>query len=164
MTTIVENHLRHSEIPSARPGWVTDEILDGLAARISRDPAGSGTSASYAPYDSMRIAELPTSTADDVAAAVASARVAQQAWGQRDLRDRAEVMLRFHDLFIAEQDKLIDLIQWEMGKARFTAWQEILQVANITRHYARVGHKYLKPKSVRGAVPGLTKVAETRVP
>jgi len=51
-----------------------------------------------------------------------------------------------------------------MGKARFSAWQEILQVANIARHYARVGEKYLAPKSVRGAIPGLTKVAETRVP
>jgi succinate-semialdehyde dehydrogenase/glutarate-semialdehyde dehydrogenase len=164
MTTIVENHLRHNEIPAARPDWVTDEVLEGLAARISRDPEGTGTTTAYAPYDSMRIAELPTSSAEDVAAAVASARVAQQAWKQRSLRERAEVMLRFHDLFIAEQDKLIDLIQWEMGKARFTAWQEILQVANITRHYARVGNKYLNPKSVRGAIPGLTKVAETRVP
>src|SRR5690348_8370653 len=73
-------------------------------------------------------------------------------------------MLAFHDRFLAEQDKLIDLIQWEMGKARFTAWQEILQVANITRHYARKGHKYLGATAVRGAIPGLTKVAETRVP
>ena len=73
-------------------------------------------------------------------------------------------MLRFHDLFLERQDEVIDLIQWEMGKARFSAWQEILQVANIARHYARVGEKYLSPTSVRGAVPGLTQVKETRVP
>ena len=164
MTTIVEHHLRHSEIPAARPDWVTDEVIDSLAARISRDPAGTGTTTAYAPYDSMLIAELPTSSAEDVADAVARARAAQAIWKQRSVRDRAEVMLRFHDLFVAEQDKLIDLIQWEMGKARFTAWQEILQVANITRHYARKGHKYLSKTSVRGAIPGLTKVAETRVP
>src|SRR3569623_1470631 len=51
-----------------------------------------------------------------------------------------------------------------MGKSRFSAWQEILQTANIARHYARAGHKYLKPRSVRGALPGLTKVSENRVP
>ena len=164
MTTIVEHHLRHSEIPVARPAWVTDEVIDSLAAWISRNPDGTGTTKSYAPYDSMLIAELPTSTAEDVADAVAAARVAQQTWKQRPLQDRAEVLLAFHDLFLTEQDKLIDLIQWEMGKARFTAWQEILQVANITRHYARKGHKYLGASSVRGAIPGMTKVAETRVP
>ncbi|MFL6109417.1 MAG: succinic semialdehyde dehydrogenase [Marmoricola sp.] len=164
MTTIVEHHLRHSDIPVARPAWVTDEVIEDLAALISRDPAGTGTTASYAPYDSMLIAELPTSTAEDVAAAVASAREAQRSWRQRPFRERAAVVLAFHDLFVAEQDQLIDLIQWEMGKARFTAWQEILQVANISRHYARKGHKYLGATSVRGAIPGLTKVAETRVP
>ncbi|RNL65457.1 succinate-semialdehyde dehydrogenase (NADP(+)) [Nocardioides marmoriginsengisoli] len=164
MTTIVDEHLRHRDIPSARPSWVTDEVIAGLAGRVYRDPAGTGTTTAYAPYDSMAIATLPTSSAEDVARAVEAARLGAAAWQQRDFRVRAEVMLRFHDLFLAEQDKLIDLIQWEMGKARFTAWQEILQVANITRHYARVGRKYLAPRSARGAVPGLTKVAETRVP
>src|SRR3546814_20990155 len=51
-----------------------------------------------------------------------------------------------------------------MGKARFSAWQEILQVATIARHYARHGRRYLAPNRVRGAVPGLTKVQEVRVP
>ena len=164
MTTIVDHHLRHNEIPAARPSWVSDEVLEGLVARVYRDPSGTGTTTAYAPYDSMAIATIPTSSAEDVGRAVEAARLGAAAWQQRDFRVRAEVMLRFHDLFLAEQDKLIDLIQWEMGKARFTAWQEILQVANITRHYARAGRKYLSTKSVRGAIPGLTKVAETRVP
>jgi succinate-semialdehyde dehydrogenase/glutarate-semialdehyde dehydrogenase len=164
MTATVEHHLRHNEIPAARPEWVTDEVLESLAGRVYRAPAGTETITAYAPYDSRVIATLPTSSATDVRQAVEAARLGAAAWQQRDFRVRAEVMLRFHDLFLAEQDKLIDLIQWEMGKARFTAWQEILQVANITRHYARVGKKYLNPKAVRGAIPGLTKVAETRVP
>lgn len=164
MTAIVENHLRHVDIPSARPSWVTDEVLADLAGRVSRDPAGTESVTTYAPYDSRAIVTLPVSSAEDVRQAVAAARLAQVAWRKRDFRERAQVMLNFHDLFLAEQDKIIDLIQWEMGKARFTAWQEILQVANITRHYARAGARYLAPKGVRGAVPGLTKVAETRVP
>jgi succinate-semialdehyde dehydrogenase / glutarate-semialdehyde dehydrogenase len=59
---------------------------------------------------------------------------------------------------------VLDLIQWEMGKARFSAWQEILQVANIARHYARHGASYLRDNKVRGAMPVLTKVREVRVP
>jgi len=164
MTAIVDHHLRHNEIPAARPEWVTDEVIAGLTARVFRSESGTETVTAYAPYDSLEIATIPASSAEDVADAVAAARLGAAAWRDRPLRDRAQVMLAFHDLFLEEQDKLIDLIQWEMGKARFTAWQEILQVANITRHYARVGQKYLAPKSVRGAIPGLTKVAETRVP
>jgi len=164
MTAIVENHLRHNEIPVARPDWVTDEVIAGLTSRVFRSAAGTETVTAYAPYDSRQIATIPASSAADVADAVAAARLGAAAWRDRDFRERAQIMLRFHDLILAEQDKLIDLIQWEMGKARFTAWQEILQVANITRHYARTGHKYLAASSVRGAIPGLTKVAETRVP
>lgn len=164
MTAIVDHHLRHNEIPSARPAWVTDEVVAGLTARVFRSASGTESVTAYAPYDSMQTATIPASSATDVADAVTAARLGAAAWRDRPFSDRARVMLAFHDLFIAEQDQLIDLIQWEMGKARFTAWQEILQVANITRHYARAGQKYLSPKSVRGAIPGLTKVAETRVP
>lgn len=164
MTAIVDQHLRHIDIPAARPDWATDEVLARLTSRVFRSEAGTETVTAYAPYDSREIATIGASSATDVADAVAAARRGAAAWRDRDFRERARIMLRFHDLFLAEQDKLIDLIQWEMGKARFTAWQEILQVANITRHYARVGHKYLAPSSVRGAIPGLTKVAETRVP
>ncbi|MFL6157978.1 MAG: succinic semialdehyde dehydrogenase [Marmoricola sp.] len=164
MTATVDHHLRHSEIPASRPDWVTDQVISELCARVFRDPSGTESVTAYAPYDSMQIATIPASTAQDVRDAVAAARLGQVAWRKRDLRERAQVLLAFHDLFLAEQDKLIDLIQWEMGKARFTAWQEILQVANITRHYARAGRRYLAPQGVRGAIPGLTKVAETRVP
>ncbi len=164
MTAIVDQHLRHDQIPSARPAWVTDAVIAGLTSRVFRSESGTESVTAYAPYDSLQIATILASSADDVADAVAVARLGAAAWRERPFRDRAQVMLAFHDLFLAEQDQLIDLIQWEMGKARFTAWQEILQVANLTRHYARAGRKYLSTTSVRGAVPGLTKVAETRVP
>jgi succinate-semialdehyde dehydrogenase/glutarate-semialdehyde dehydrogenase len=161
--------LKHVDVPvtteSVRPGWVTDEVLDRLTGRVFRD-SGNASEPLHpvAPYDGQVTTAIPTSTADDVTRAVAEARLGAAAWRTRSYADRAAVMLRFHDLFLARQDEVIDLIQWEMGKARFSAWQEILQVANIARHYSRVGAKYLSPTSVRGAVPGLTQVKETRVP
>jgi succinate-semialdehyde dehydrogenase/glutarate-semialdehyde dehydrogenase len=161
--------LKHADVPmtteSVRPGWVTDEVLDRLTARVFRSTDRSSDPLTpVAPYDGQPTATIPTSTADDVTRAVAEARNGAAAWRTRPLADRAAVMLRFHDLFVERQDEVIDLIQWEMGKARFSAWQEILQVANLARHYARVGGKYLAPTSVRGAVPGLTQVKEMRVP
>ena len=161
--------LKHDVAPAStttvRPDWVTDDVLERLTARVFRDAGNSSDPLRpVAPYDGQVTASIPTSTAEDVTHAVEVVRVGAAAWRARAYADRAAVMLRFHDLFIEHQDEILDLIQWEMGKARFSAWQEILQVANLARHYARVGEKYLAPTSVRGAVPGLTKVRETRVP
>ncbi|MDT0202026.1 succinic semialdehyde dehydrogenase [Nocardioides sp. AE5] len=148
----------------ARPAWVSDELLEAWFSVISRDPAGTATITATAPYDEAETATIPASTAEDVAAAVASARRAQAAWADVPWSARADVVLRFHDLLVERQDEVLDLIQWEMGKARFSAWQEILQVATIARHYARHGRRYLASNKVRGAIPGLTRVQEVRVP
>ncbi|MFE7867518.1 succinic semialdehyde dehydrogenase [Streptomyces bacillaris] len=73
-------------------------------------------------------------------------------------------MLAFHDLLLARQDEVLDLIQWETGKARFHAWQEVAQVATIARHYAHRAKRYLATQRVRGMIPGLTRVERLRVP
>ncbi|GAB4013597.1 succinic semialdehyde dehydrogenase [Nocardioides ultimimeridianus] len=148
---------------TVRPAWVSDERLDEWRGWVFRDPAGSGVSTAVAPYDGRPVADVPTSTAEDVAAAIADARLAQRAWATTPYSAKAAVVLRFHDLLVERQAEVLDLIQWEMGKARFSAWQEILQVANIARHYARRGERYLVDHKVRGAMPGLTRVREQRV-
>ncbi|GAA4808534.1 succinic semialdehyde dehydrogenase [Nocardioides caeni] len=150
---------------TARPSWVSEERLASWCRWVAREAGGAGTTiTATAPYDGQPIADVPVSSADDVAAAITTARGAQAAWALVPHGAKADVMLRFHDLLVERQDEVIDLIQWEMGKARFSAWQEILQVATIARHYSRHGHRYLVDNKVRGAMPGLTKVREVRVP
>ncbi|MBS43406.1 MAG: succinic semialdehyde dehydrogenase [Nocardioides sp.] len=154
-----------SGLPAARPSWVTPEVLDGLTSWVFRDASGTADPVvAVAPYDLAEIHPVPASTVEDVAVAAESARTAQRGWAMLPYAARADVMLAFHDLLVDHQDEVIDLIQWEMGKNRFSAWQEILQVCTIARHYARHGATYLKPHKVRGAMPGLTKVREVRVP
>lgn len=148
-----------------RPAWFTDQRLASLTRWVASPVSGgTGSTSALAPYDALPTVPVPAGTPDDVAGAVAAARKAQAAWAELTIEARAEVVLRFHDLLVARQDEVMDLIQWEMGKARFHAWQEVLQVANIARHYARQGAKYLADHKVRGAMPGLTKVREVRVP
>src|SRR5262245_16961056 len=150
---------------TSRPPWVTDARLASWN-RWTSLPAteGAGSLTGTAPYDAQPTAPVPSATPDDVEAAARQAREAQRAWGGLTFAARAEVVLRFHDLLVERQDEVMDLIQWEMGKARVHAWQEVLQVANLARHYARHGATYLRDRRVRGAVPVLTKVRETRVP
>ncbi|HWJ82308.1 MAG TPA: succinic semialdehyde dehydrogenase [Nocardioides sp.] len=149
----------------ARPAWVDADRIARMTRWVSRsDDNGADPIEPLAPYDGRPTARVPASTAGDVALAATAARLAQGPWAQLPAGTRAAVVLRFHDLLLERQDEVIDLIQWEMGKNRFSAWQEIPQVATIARHYARHGGEYLKPHRVRGAMPGLTKVQEVRVP
>lgn len=148
-----------------RPAWVDEQRLDGWRRWISGDPGGAGdTITPLAPYDLTPTASVPACTAEDVTAAVARARAAQQAWAATPLKRRCAVALAFHDLLLERQDEVLDLIQWETGKARLHAWQEVAQVTALARHYGRVAGSYLADNPVRGYVPMLTKVKEVRVP
>src|ERR671932_649414 len=81
-----------------------------------------------------------------------------------DVRDRAQVLLRLHDLVLARRAELLDLIQVECGKARAHAFEEIADVAVNARWYARRGPSLLADVRHPGLVPGLTRVTEVRQP
>ncbi len=57
--------------------------------------------------------------------AIASARVAQKAWGRASLAKRSRVMFNFRQLLIERQDELADTIVREGGKTRGDALGEI---------------------------------------
>ncbi|MBQ0986032.1 succinate-semialdehyde dehydrogenase (NADP(+)) [Streptomyces sp. F63] len=139
---------------------VTPELVAQLTAGLT----GTGRTANHTPFTGERLAELPESTPEDVAAAFERAREAQRAWAAVPARKRAAVLLRFHDLVLARQDEVLDLIQLETGKARMHAHEEVQAVAMAARHYGRRGPAYLRPKRHTGAVPVLTKVTELRQP
>lgn len=106
---------------------------------------------------------LELSSEADIASAVLAARTAQVDWAKRSLRDRARVMLRFHDLVLSNKDELLDLIQWETGKPRRDANEELLDVTLNARYYARhLGA--LKDRKHSGAFPLLISAIERHVP
>jgi succinate-semialdehyde dehydrogenase/glutarate-semialdehyde dehydrogenase len=141
-----------------------DVVTPDLVARLTKGVTGSGRTANHTPFTGERLAELPESTPEDVAAAFARARVAQTAWAATPVRARAAVLLRFHDLVLARQAEVLDLIQLETGKARLHAHEEVLAVAVAARHYGRKAPSYLKPKRHTGVVPVLTRTTELRHP
>ncbi|MFL6119510.1 succinic semialdehyde dehydrogenase [Actinophytocola sp.] len=148
-----------------RPAWLTDARLASLLRWVAVPASGgAGTTAAAAPYDALPTVAVPAGTPADVEAAVARARIAQKAWAALSHGARAQVVLRFHDLLVEGQDEVMDLVQWETGKARRHARQEVLQVATLAHHYARHGHAYLEDRPVRPAVPVVTRAREIRVP
>ncbi|MFF4533823.1 succinic semialdehyde dehydrogenase [Streptomyces sp. NPDC001407] len=152
--------------PVAPPGARTaaDVVTPALVARLTRGLPGSGTTVSHTPFTGRKLADLPEAGPQDVAAAFGRAREAQRAWAAVPVRERAAVLLRFHDLVLARQAEALDLIQVETGKARLHAHEEVQAVAVAARHYGRKAPAYLRPKRHAGVVPALTKVTELRQP
>ncbi|MEU5465494.1 succinic semialdehyde dehydrogenase [Streptomyces althioticus] len=141
-----------------------DVVTPELVARLTKGVAGSGRTANHTPFTGEKLADLPESTPEDVAKAFEAARAAQAVWARTPVRERAAVLLRFHDLVLSRQAEVLDLVQLETGKARLHAHEEVQAVAVAARHYGRRAAAYLRPKLHTGAVPVLTKVTELRHP
>lgn len=110
------------------------------------------------------LGEVPRCTSEDVAAAAQRARSVQPGWAALPIRERAAVLLRFHDMVLDRQDEVLDLIQLENGKARRHAFEEVIDVCLTARYYAHTAADYLSPKRRQGAQLVLTRVTELHHP
>ncbi|MBB3041344.1 succinic semialdehyde dehydrogenase [Nocardioides soli] len=136
-----------------------------VAALTDRLVATGGTTAEVrSPLNDAPLAHIPQSTPGDVAEAFGRARRAQVAWARTPIEERQRALLRLHDLVLDRQDEIIDLIQWETGKARKHAFDEPLHVALTARYYGRTAKRHLATSRRPGVVPGLTRVDVNRVP
>jgi succinate-semialdehyde dehydrogenase/glutarate-semialdehyde dehydrogenase len=116
------------------------------------------------PFTGEWIFDLPLASEPDVDAAVATLRHGQRAWAARPLEDRCLIMLRVHDLLLARRDEGLDIVQWETGKARRDAMEELLDVCINARHYARDAQRLLRPRQHRGVFPGVVGVTQLQHP
>lgn len=141
-------------------------IPAGLAERLGRRVVATGGQAreSRTPMTGGVLGTLPVSTPEDVTTAYDAARRAQVGWAQLPVGERTRFLLTLHDLVLDHQDELLDLIQLESGKARRHAFEEVLDVAGVARHYAKKAPSYLGPKKHLGALPLLTQAQELRHP
>lgn len=116
------------------------------------------------PNTGKLIYELPQLSVADVELAVVNAAKAQPEWEATEISTRAKIMYRLHDLILAQQDELMDIIQLETGKARAHAFEEIAGALGATRYYAKIAKRALKPKKTISGVPFLTKTWVNHVP
>lgn len=152
-------------VPEARTP-LPEILRSGRAARLTdaiRSSSGE-ILPTYAPYNGGLLAELPQCSKADVQDAFDRARIAQRSWAARTVRQRTAVFLRLHDLVLARQDEIMDLIQAENGKARRDAFLEVADIANTARYYARTAPGLLRNRRRTGLLPGLTAAREVRQP
>jgi succinate-semialdehyde dehydrogenase/glutarate-semialdehyde dehydrogenase len=133
-----------------------------LTARVLSTSGESATTT--APFTGQPIAAIPRSSVDDVETAFERARSAQRQWAQVPLEQRAEALLRLHDIVLDRQQQIMDLVQWESGKVRKHAFEEIAHVAMTARYYGRTANRHLSTSRRPGVYPVLTRVDVNRVP
>ncbi|HUK72896.1 MAG TPA: succinic semialdehyde dehydrogenase [Streptosporangiaceae bacterium] len=146
----------------ARAGATIDSAL---AARLTSRVVGhSGAVTTIAPFTGEPLAKLPVSSPDDVAAAYEAAREAQRSWARVPPSERARPFLRLHDLILGRKREILDILQLETGKARWAAFEEVIDVAGCSLYYARHAADLLRPRRRAGALPVATRVTERRHP
>jgi acyl-CoA reductase-like NAD-dependent aldehyde dehydrogenase len=144
-----------------RPGQA---LLDELVSVATIAPGDHERIEVRAPYTGDTIGSIPACSKSDVELAIRLAREAQPAWEAQSYDSRGRIFLRFHDLLLARQNEILDIIQLETGKARRHAFEEILDTAVAARYYAFRARKFLHPRRRKGALPLLTQTWEVRVP
>jgi succinate-semialdehyde dehydrogenase/glutarate-semialdehyde dehydrogenase len=133
-------------------------LVSELVADLSH--AGRATAPVIAPFTGEVLHEVPLSDAHDVAAATAAARVAQQAWQAAGAAHRRAVLLRAHDLLLADREMLMNTLQTETGKTRGQAFEEVYSGASVARYYAVSTRSVLATRRRRSGMP---LVVRTRV-
>ena len=156
---------RAERIPTpALSALVASELRAKLLSSITLCDGPHEEIAVRAPWTGETLANIPEAREADVELAVSRARAAQPAWAARPVRERTRIFLRFHDLLLKRQEEVLDLIQFENGKARRHAFEEVLDTSIVARYYARRAAGLLRTRRRKGALPLLTRTLEVRSP
>lgn len=134
-------------------------VSDFLATNPVGDVRGSGAQrTALMPFTGEELFSFPTTTPEDVAAAVTTARAGV---GQGN---RGRILLKLHDLIRKHEELILDLIQAENGKSRSHAYDEVMDLYNCARFYGVNIRKAFGSARHPGALPVLTKTRTQHYP
>jgi succinate-semialdehyde dehydrogenase / glutarate-semialdehyde dehydrogenase len=135
-----------------------------LIKQLSDQVVGTGAECSVtAPFTGETLVTYRASSRADVVDAFARARAAQREWARTPVSDRAQIFVRYHDM-ILNNGTLIDIVQAENGKSRYSAFEETLDVAGLALYYGRNAPHILRDRRRKGAIPLATRAYEIRHP
>jgi len=142
------------------------QLSPAIIADLDRDihRSGSATAPVAAPFTGAPLHDLPLSSPEDVADAVAVARTAQRAWATAGHAHRRSVLLKAHDLLIERRELLMDALQTETGKTRGQAFEEVFVGASTTRYYALSARRTLASHGRRAGIPFVVRTSVGYLP
>lgn len=104
---------------------------------------------SFNPATGEEVGRVPLRSAEEVAVAVARARVAQKDWAARSFRERGDVVMRARKIVLEELDEIAALISRESGKPAAEALSmEIVPTLDLMQFFARKSERMLRPEKI----------------
>lgn len=158
----MQNLKRGGSVSCGRPSGYYAGLAEGVTLRSG--VPGRGYIPVEEPFTGEELGRVPRCGPEDVAEAARRARAAQRSWKGWSVSGRARVFLRFHDLLLDRCEEALDLVQREGGKARRHALEEVLDLALVSRYYARTAARHLRSRRRQGALPVVTATREHRHP
>lgn len=116
------------------------------------------------PFDDSVYGTVPATLPEQVPAAIDRARQAQSAWQLVPVAARAGVFRRLARLVLDHRDRILDTIQAETGKARLSAFEEVMDASRAARVFAAEAPGQLRARRRHGAIPLLTRAVEHHRP
>ena len=113
----------------------------------------------YDPGSGMQIAEIASSDAEDVDAAVRSAEDAFKngPWAKMSIKERAAVMYRLAEVVLAHGEELSHIESADTGKTRAEAYDiDVLQTVDTLRYFADIVQEVELSRPLQSRTPGLT--------
>ena len=114
---------------------------EAFVAGVWQDAAKGARTEVVNPATRRAIATVPDLSADEIAAAVAQATAARDAWRARTPDDRAALLHRWADLIADHREELATIVTLEQGKPIAEARGEIDYGASYFRWYAEQGKR-----------------------
>ncbi len=114
-------------------------------------PEGSRRRLSLAsPATLEPIGEIEAMTADDVKAALETARKVQKEWAALSFKERGKYMLRALEILLENKDEYIDVIMSETPKTRIEAlMMDVYAACDSLHYYGTEAEKMLRPEKKR---------------
>lgn len=110
------------------------------------------------PLTGLKLHEIDSHSANQVALKFLEAKVAQRSWSQLAAKQRAKIAGAIADGLMQHQSELMDTLQQETGKSRAHAFEELTGALSATTYYAKVSPRALRRKRVKAGVPLLLSV------
>lgn len=140
---------------------MSETNIQGLVAHF---PTTDKSVAVSNPVNGKKIFDLPQLSAQQVIEAIDKARLAQPSWQKVSVSERAKILRQTQKLMIADEEKLLDLLQLETAKSRAHAFEETVGAMAAAGYNSKIAVKALARQKTKSGIPVLTQTYVDHIP
>lgn len=127
---------------------------------VNRVESGKDPGELLSPLTNLPLPRPRFGVAEDMEQACLRARRAQVSWQARGVHERCQILRKAASLVWARREQLLDVVQWETGKSRVDAHEELLDQILTLRYVSKMTASAIAPQRRQGVIPFVTKVVE----